>query len=154
MTDIYSELRSLLSDVMQLQASLARAGVDEQQVPVGTRLANCVVRPLRLALGVGAADGEVGTPPDDLSGDDLGPRTAAIFSLLSVPANRLSLAALIMKASPPPTSNRNGSPLVPVTTRSRSNSKAILEALGQLVDNEGGPVLSLTSGRRVISVGA
>ena len=35
--------------------------------------------------------------------------------------------------------------LLPVTRRSRSNSEAIPEALGQLVDSEDGPVLSLTS---------
>ena len=99
MTDIYPEVRSLLSDVMHLRASLAQAGGDEQQLTVGARLANSVVRPLRLALGVGGAEGEVVPPTDDLNGDALGPSTAP--DRLSDRVWELALSATALLASTP-----------------------------------------------------
>jgi hypothetical protein len=57
-------------------------------------------------------------------------RVADIFSHLSVSADRLLLAALIMKASPPPTSNEKYHILLPDTWRSPSTSASDLEPLG------------------------
>ena len=98
MTDIYSEVRSLLSDAVRLQASLAQAGGDDQRVAVATKVANSVVRPLRQALGLDAPGGEGVTPSGDVNGDAVELQTAAG---LSDRVWQLARSATVLRAGAP-----------------------------------------------------